>query len=67
MSDMIECKEAERLYNSSEFFTYIESIIKEVKNLNATKEELALLVDNTVINGLVNKRNPKSVALAILQ
>lgn len=67
MSDMIECKEAERLYNSSEFFTYRESIIEEMKNLNATKEELDLLVDNTVINGLINKRNPKSVALAVLQ
>ena len=38
-----------------------------MKNLNATKEELDLLADNTVINGLVNKRDPKSVALAILQ
>ena len=67
MLDKIECKETERLYNSPEFFTYKESIIEEMKNLNATKEELALLADDTVINGLLNKRDPKSVALAILQ
>ena len=67
MSDMIKSNETERLYNSPEFFTYKESIIEEMKNLNATKEELALLTDNTVINGLVNKRDPKSVALAVLQ
>ena len=67
MLDMIECKEIERLYNSPEFFIYRESIIEEMKNFNATKEELALLADNTVINGLLNKRDPKSVALAILQ
>ena len=67
MSDIIKSKETERLYNSPEFFIYKESIIEEMKNLNATKEELALLADNTVINGLVNKRDPKSVALAILQ
>ncbi len=65
--DANQWKEVERLYNSPEFFTYTESIFEEMKNLNATKEELALLADNTVINGLVNKRDPKSVALAILQ
>lgn len=67
MLDMIKSSETERLYNSPEFFIYKESIIEEMKNLNATKEELALLTDNTVINGLVNKRDPKSVALAVLQ
>ena len=42
-------------------------VVSEMKKIGASKEEIALLKDETIMNAIKNKRNPSDVAWAIMQ
>ncbi len=53
--------------SSSQIATYRESVIVEMKKLGATEQEITLVHDATIANSIINKREPRDVAWAILQ
>lgn len=46
---------------------YRERVICEMKKMGASEQELSLLHDATITNSIINKREPRDVAWAILQ
>lgn len=53
--------------SSPQMTAYREQVICEMKKMGATEQELALLHDITIKNSIINKREPRDVAWAILQ
>lgn len=49
----------------SQFDSYKQEVIKELISLGAKKEDLDLLKDEIIINGIRNQWSPKIVAWAI--
>lgn len=47
--------------------TYREMLISEMKKMGASENELSLVHDATITNSIINKREPRDVAWAILQ
>ena len=46
---------------------YRKLVVREMKKMGATEQELLLLHDITVANSIMNKREPRDVAWALLQ
>lgn len=51
----------------SQFDFYKQEVIKELISLGAKKEDLDLLKDEIIANGIRNQWSPKTVAWAIMQ
>lgn len=47
--------------------SYREKLINEMKKMGASEKELLLIHDATIKNSIINKREPRNVAWAILQ
>lgn len=52
---------------SSQIDSYKQEVVKELISLGAKKEDLELLKDEMIINGIKNQWSPKTVAWAIMQ
>jgi len=46
--------------------SYREKLINEMKKMGASEKELLLIHDATIKNSIINKREPRNVAWAIL-
>lgn len=53
--------------SSVQIDAYREQVVIEMKKMGATEQELSLLHDITIKNSIINKREPRDVAWAILQ
>lgn len=53
--------------SSLQISSYRELVITEMKKMGATDQELSLVHDATITNSIINKREPRDVAWAILQ
>lgn len=53
--------------SSVQIDSYRERVVTEMKKMGATEQELSLLHDITIKNSIINKREPRDVAWAILQ
>lgn len=53
--------------SSPQISAYREQVICEMKKMGATEQEFSLLRDTTIKNSIINKREPRDVAWAILQ
>lgn len=53
--------------SSVQIDSYRTQVVAEMKKLGATNRELLLLHDATIKNSIINKREPRDVAWAILQ
>ena len=53
--------------SQSQFDSYKQEVIKELISLGAEKEDLDLLKDEIITNGIRNQWSPKTVAWAIMQ
>lgn len=53
--------------SSVQIDAYRERVVIEMKKMGATEQELSLLQDVTIKNSIINKRDPRDVAWAILQ
>lgn len=47
--------------------SYRERLICEMKKMGASEQELSLIHETTIMNSIINKREPRDVAWAILQ
>ena len=47
--------------------SYREKLINEMKKMGASEKELLLIHDATIKNSIINKREPRNVAWALLQ
>ena len=53
--------------NVDDFKKYKKEVIQECKNLGATEKELLPITDEIIKTGMLNGRNPKDLAWALLQ
>lgn len=53
--------------NLDNFKEYKEKVLQECKNLGATEKELLPITDEVIETGMLNGREPKDLAWALLQ
>lgn len=47
--------------------SYRERLVSEMIKMGASEQELSLIHETTIMNSIINKREPRDVAWAILQ
>lgn len=52
---------------NNEFYEYKKKVIECMKEMGASNNEVSLVKDETILNGINNKWKPENVAWAILQ